>query len=90
MLTCFSCVRPCDCNLPGSFVNGILPGKNTGVGCHALLQGTRYYHTPIRMAKIQDTENISAGEHVEQQELSCTIENTGWYSHCVKQIGGSL
>ena len=28
-----------DCNLPGSSVHGDSPGENTGVGCHALLQG---------------------------------------------------
>ena len=28
-----------DCSLPGSSVHGILQAKNTGVGCHALLQG---------------------------------------------------
>ena len=28
-----------DCNLPGSSVHGDSLGKNTGVGCHALLQG---------------------------------------------------
>ena len=28
-----------DCRLPGSSVHGDSPGKNTGVGCHALLQG---------------------------------------------------
>ena len=28
-----------DCSLPGSSVLGDSPGKNTGVGCHALLQG---------------------------------------------------
>ena len=27
------------CSLPGSSVHGDSPGKNTGVGCHALLQG---------------------------------------------------
>ena len=27
------------CNPPGSAVHGDSPGKNTGVGCHALLQG---------------------------------------------------
>ena len=33
---------PCDpmgCSLPGSSVHGDSPGKNTGAGCHALLQG---------------------------------------------------
>ena len=28
-----------DCSLPGSSVHGDSPSKNTGVGCHALLQG---------------------------------------------------
>ena len=28
-----------DCSLPGSSVHAIFPGKNTGVGHHALLQG---------------------------------------------------
>ena len=30
---------PMDCSPPGSFVHGDSPGKNTGVGCHALFQG---------------------------------------------------
>ena len=28
-----------DCSLPSTSVLGDSPGKNTGVGCHALLQG---------------------------------------------------
>ena len=28
-----------DCSPPGSSVHGIFPGKNSGVGCHFLLQG---------------------------------------------------
>ena len=42
MLSCFSRVwlcDPMDCSPPGSSVHGILPGKNTGVGWNALLQG---------------------------------------------------
>ena len=37
-----SCPILCDSidhSLPGSFVHGDFPGKNTGVGCHTLLQG---------------------------------------------------
>ena len=30
---------PMDCSPPGSSVHGDSPGKNTGVGCHALLKG---------------------------------------------------
>ena len=29
-----------DCSPPGSSIHGDSPGKNTGVGCHALLQGS--------------------------------------------------
>ena len=37
-----SCPTLCDsmdCSPPGSSVHGDFPGKNTGVGCHALFQG---------------------------------------------------
>ena len=30
---------PMDCSLPGPSVHGILQASNTGVDCHALLQG---------------------------------------------------
>ena len=30
---------PMECSLPGSSIHRIFPGKNTGVGCHFLLQG---------------------------------------------------
>ena len=36
---CLTLCDPMDCSLPGSFVHGDSPGQNTGVGCHALLQG---------------------------------------------------
>ena len=32
--------NPMDCSLPGSSVHGDSRGKNIGVGCHALLQGS--------------------------------------------------
>ena len=31
--------NPTDCSRPGSSVHGESPSKNSGVGCHALLQG---------------------------------------------------
>ena len=35
---CPTLCNPMDCSPPGSSVHGIFPGKNTGVGCHFLLQ----------------------------------------------------
>ena len=37
--SCSTLCNPMDCSLPGSSVHGDSPGKHTGVGCHALLQG---------------------------------------------------
>ena len=43
MLSCISRVQlfcdPMDCSPPGSSVRVDSPGKNTGAGCHFLLQG---------------------------------------------------
>ena len=36
---CLTLCDPVDHSPPGSSVLGDSPGKNTGVGCHALLQG---------------------------------------------------
>ena len=36
--SCLTLCDPMNCSLPGSFVHGDSPGKNTGVGCHAFLQ----------------------------------------------------
>ena len=37
--SCLTLCDPMNCSLPGSSVYGDSTGKNTGVGCHALLQG---------------------------------------------------
>ena len=37
--SCPTLCDPMDCSSPGSSVHQDSPGKNTGVGCHALLQG---------------------------------------------------
>ena len=36
--SCLTLCDPMNCSLPGSSVHGVSPGKNTGVGCHALFQ----------------------------------------------------
>ena len=35
--SCSTLCDPMECSPPGSSVHGDTPGKNTGVGCHALL-----------------------------------------------------
>ena len=51
-----SCLTLCDpmgCSLLGSSVHGDSPGKNTGVGCHALLIHIYIYmYTHIHIVKI--------------------------------------
>ena len=37
--SCLTLGNPMDCSPPGSSLHGDSPGKNTGVGCHFLLQG---------------------------------------------------
>ena len=37
--SCLTLCHPMDCSPPGSSVHGDSPGENTGVSCHALLQG---------------------------------------------------
>ena len=39
LLSCLQLCDPMDCSWTNSSVHGDSPGKNTGVGCHALLQG---------------------------------------------------
>ena len=37
--SCLILCDPMDCSLPGSSAHGVLQANNTGLGCHALLQG---------------------------------------------------
>ena len=39
LLSCGQLFVPIDCRLAGSFFHGDSPSKNTGMGCHDLLQG---------------------------------------------------
>ena len=40
LLSCPTLCNPMDYSPPGSSVHGDSPGKNAGVGCHSLLQGS--------------------------------------------------
>ena len=45
--SCPTLCNPMDCSSPGSSVHGDSSGKNTGVGCHFLLQGIFLTHPGI-------------------------------------------
>ena len=55
------------CNSPGFSVHGDSPGKNTGVGCHALLQGIfpkpgTELKPPVAPALLADSLLLATGE----------------------------
>ena len=75
-----------DCNQPGSSIHGDSPGKNTGVGCHAHLQGifpTRgsnqglphcrriLYHLSHQGSTKQDGSSDSGFRHTGRSTLCC-------------------
>ena len=50
---CLTLCDPMDGSPPGSSVHGDSPGKNTGVGCHTLLQGIFSTQTEHRSSSLQ-------------------------------------
>ena len=58
---CLTLWNPMECSPPGSFVHGDSPGKNTGVGCHALLQGNLPHPgiTPKSPSLLADSYHLS-------------------------------
>ena len=48
-----------------------------------------YHYTPIRMAKIPNTDNIDAGENMKQHELTA-VGDVKWYSYFGRQFGSFL
>ena len=63
--SCPTLCDPTDCSLPGFSIHGIFPGKNTGVGCHFLLQGifqhrdwTQVSHVAGRLFTIWATREV--------------------------------
>ena len=79
---------PMDCSPPGSFVLGDSPGKNTGLGCHALLQGkirsiyththiyTRVYIHQIRSDQSLSRVWLSATPWIAARQASLSITNS--------------
>ena len=71
---CAVCAQPCltlcdpmDCSPLGSLVHGDSPGKNTGVGCHALLQGI--FPTQVSCIKADSSLSESPGKQMANNGL---------------------
>ena len=51
--SCLTLCDPMNCSPPGSSVHGDSPGKATGVGCHALLQGSSQSKDGTQVSPLQ-------------------------------------
>ena len=102
-MLCFvtqSCLTLCDhmdCSLPGSSVHGDSPGKNTGVGCHALLQGIFptqgsnpglphcrciLYHAGARKPEIMRHQHLLSGQFF-QPLWASVFSSIKWEYHMI-------
>ena len=73
--SCPTLCDPLDCSLPGSSVRGDFPGKNIGVGRHALLQG------------IFPTQGLKPGLPHYRRILHC-LSHQGSWSDTSRQMDG--
>ena len=49
---CLTLCDTIDCSSPGTSVHGDSPGKNAGVGCHALLRGSSQPRDQTHVSRI--------------------------------------
>ena len=82
-----------DCSLPGSSVHGDSPGKNNGVGCHALLQGssqsrdwTQVSHIAGGFFTISATREAPLSTKAKYVYVLCPNYSTPGYSISVNQF----
>ena len=76
-----------DCSLPGSSVHEIFQARNTGVGCHFLLQGifpTQGFN-PHPLHGQADSLPLRPMGSLQRKCLICTHTNTHTYTHIYTQ-----
>ena len=72
---CLTLCNTIDCSPPGSSVHGYSPSKNTGVGCHALLQesfptqGSNWILLPCRWIIYQPREALIGYTPIQTKKL---------------------
>ena len=75
--SCLILCEPMDCSPPGSSIHGDSPGKNTGVGCHALFQ--RIFPLLLLSCEAYSTGLQSARQEPElSYSLSCIERSAEW------------
>ena len=68
--SCPTLCHPMDGSPPGYSINGIFPGKNTGVGCHFLLSKIASFQQ--QQENLRHTKKLqSLGEKSRQKKLPC-------------------
>ena len=92
-----------DCRPPGSSVQGDSPGKNTGVGCHACLQGIvpiqglnpglphcRWilYHLNHKGSQTEASGCVSVELYV--NVIQSSTKSTTYPKHCWLDLHGSM
>ena len=77
-LVASSCLTLCDtmgCSSPGKSVHGESAGENTGVGCHAHLQGiflTQRSNLPLCASPAFQVDSLPTEPHGKLQLLACS------------------
>ena len=83
--SCRTLCDPLDCSPPGSSVHGDSPGKNTGVGCHAVLQAIFPTQGSMSPALQADSLPLSNGEKPPYQALPLSK-----FTFCISKLLMSL
>ena len=83
--SCLTLCDPLDCSPPGSSVHRDSPGKNSGVGCHALLQAIFPTQGSMSPALQADSLPLSNGEKLPYQALPLS-KFKFWYSKLLMSL----
>ena len=76
--SCPALCDPMDGSPPGSFVHGIFPGKNIGVGCHFLLHADEYELSTNTHRNMDDFINMTLSKRNQTPKYTyCMISNSG-------------
>ena len=82
--------NPMDCNLPSSLCPWDFPGKNTGVGCHFLLQGI-FPTQGLNPSLSHCRQTLYHQSHLESpRETTIRAENIRWEGRSVPTEAAGL